>query len=71
MYIYVCIVCIMVSMFMYMYVCIYSSFPKIASKTTVRECRLDRIAAIHQPSNIQFLVLKSKLHHNILRTNIV
>ena len=69
MYIYVCIM--YVSMFMYMYVCIYSSFPKIASKTSVRECRLDRIAAIHQPSNIQFLVLKSKLHHNILRTNIV
>ena len=69
MYIYVCIM--YVSMFMYMYVCIYSSFPKIASETSVRECRLDRIAAIHQPSNIQFLVLKSKLHHNILRTNIV
>ena len=53
-----------------MYVCIYSSFPKITSKLSVTDCRLDRIAS-RQPSNIKSSALKSKLHHDILRTNIL
>ena len=54
----------------YVYTCMYVfKFPNNC-ESSIHDCRLDRIV-IHQPSNFQSSVLKSKLHHDILRTNIL